>query len=69
MGTANEGLARTELNFSMGTTMMRSMESETYTEVTSDAGERFFVRVLSDAWHVFAGEVAIGSDGADSCRR
>ena len=31
------------------------MESETYTEVTSDAGEMFFVKVLSDAWHVFAG--------------
>ena len=27
------------------------MESETYTEVTSDAGEMFFVKVLSDAWH------------------
>ena len=31
------------------------MESETYTEVTSDAGEMFFVKVLSDAWHGFAG--------------
>ena len=47
------------------------MESETYTEVTSDAGEMFFVKVLSDAWHVFAGEVAIhvGSDGVNSCHR
>ena len=45
------------------------MESETYTEVTSDAGEMFFVKVLSDAWHVFAGEAAIGSDGANSCHR
>ena len=40
-----------------------------YTEVTSDAGEMFFVKVLSDAWHAFAGEVAIGSDGANSCHR
>ena len=45
------------------------MESETYIEVTSDAGEMFFVKAFSDAWHVFAGEVAIGSDGANSCRR
>ena len=45
------------------------MESETYTEVTSDAGEMFFVKGLYDAWYVFAGEIAIGSDGANSCHR